>query len=149
MGSWGIKVTPETRRVQIQIPNHTKIHNDGIRFALFETGQEVVDEIRRLIKDPPKTGRIYNFRGRPHQASAPGEAPANRSGKLMKSSFFIVRGFRQMEVGENVGDVPYDEFLESGTKKMKPRQHVIKAVNSTTRNLVKAFETHVQRELNL
>ncbi len=33
----------------------------------------------------PRTGRIYIIRGRPHQASAPGEPPATLTGELRQS----------------------------------------------------------------
>lgn len=33
----------------------------------------------------PRTGRIYIIKGRPHQASAPGEPPASLTGKLRQS----------------------------------------------------------------
>ena len=89
----------------------------GIRSALYTIGAEDVRHLQRLITNPPKTGRFYGK----HQASAPGEAPANRTGRLAKSADFIVRGTSQLEVGEKA---PYAKFLEEGTKKMEPRPHV-------------------------
>lgn len=40
---------------------------------------------KKLTAVPARTGRIYIIRGKPHQASAPGEPPAPISGKLRQS----------------------------------------------------------------
>ena len=75
-----VKTTRKTKQVLISMPDHIARPRRAIEMALHDTGSDVVQETARLIYGPPKTGRIYRFRGRPHQASAPGEAPANRSG---------------------------------------------------------------------
>lgn len=40
---------------------------------------------KKLSARPARTGRIYIIKGRPHQASAPGEPPAPITGKLRQS----------------------------------------------------------------
>lgn len=90
--------------------------------ALHEIGRENVRHLRKLIKDPPHTGRIYNRpgnMGQRHQASAPGEAPAEQTERLAKSAGYRVRGTpfhggsMVMEFGESA---PYGIYLERGTK---------------------------------
>lgn len=72
------------------------------------------ETLRKGIMAPPKTGRMYGS----HQASAPGEYPANKSGDLAS-------GIRQrvarteMEVGTT--DM-HGFWLRMGTKKMAPRK---------------------------
>lgn len=135
-----IVVRKKSRQVLAQIPHHIKLHREGIEQAFFEIGTETVREVRRLIKSGPKTGRIYRFRGRPHQASAPGEAPANRSGRLLRSSDYKVSGSYQMRVGETVD---YAKFLEEGVRgRMAPRPHLLKAVNNQARDTENSLLEH-------
>jgi len=135
----------ENRQIFVEIGNLNKISKEAIKRAFFTFGNDLVRETRRLITEPPKTGRIYRIRRRGrivnHRASAPGEAPANLSGRLRRSTNFKVRGSLQMEIGENT---PYAGFLELGTKKMAARPHLIKAINKKRENL----QLHFQREMN-
>jgi len=115
------------------------LHQEGIRKALIEIGQEVVSETKRLIRTGNRTGRQYSFRGRIHIASSPTEAPANRSGRLARSGGYKVSGPYQMVVGEKV---EYAKFLEDGTKKMKARPHLIVAINNKARDTQSALIEH-------
>lgn len=63
----------------------------------------------------PHSGRMYGS----HQASAPGEFPANHKGPLLASIASEVRGSSEMEVGSNKF---YSKFLAHGTRKMRPRK---------------------------
>lgn len=139
-----ITVDPKSRKVLLDIVKHPHKHKKALRLALNEIGSEVVNKMANYIFRPPKTGRIYNFRGQQHQASAPGESPANRTGKLAGSGSYRVRGYYEMRVFETA---PYAGYLEFGTTKMKPRPHVIRAINANRRNAVRAIEDHVKREL--
>lgn len=121
-----------------------RVHKTGLRKALNETGKDVVDDIVRFIMSPPKTGRIYYFRGRPHQASAPGESPANRTGRLARSASYRTRNHQEMTVGEVA---PYAGYLEYGTVKMDPRPHIVRAVNKNHRNMVRSIEHNVKEQV--
>lgn len=122
-----VSVNKRKQRVLSRIYGHARLFEAGIAAALHEIGADSVREVRRLIKDGQKTGRVYTFRGRRHQASAPHEAPANRTGRLMESSSYQVHGAFQAEVGE---EAEYAQFLENGTKRMAPRPHLLKAANN-------------------
>lgn len=121
-----------SRKVKVKILKSDSIFKTGIRNALFEIGRENVRHTRRLIRDPNKNGRIYRIKGRIHQASAPGEAPANLSGKLAKTMGYNVRGSKEMEFGDKE---EYGKYLELGTKnqdgsiRMKRRPHLEKTVD--------------------
>lgn len=67
------------------------------------------------------------FRNAPHKASAPGEPPATDEGGLI-GSIAVDDRKNQIEVGSEMG-APYAEFLESGTRTMKPRPFLEPAVN--------------------
>lgn len=139
-----IKATRGTKQTLIEIGDAPHLHKKALRLALNEIGSEVVNDIANFIFNPPKTGRWYNYNGRPYQASAPGESPANRSGRLAKSSDYKVRNYAEMTVGETV---EYAKFLEEGTTRMKPRPHIIRAVNKNHRNAINSIRDHVHEEL--
>lgn len=103
------------------IPDKIK---EGVKDTWYIIGPKLRDETRRLIYEPPKTGRIYNIYGRRHQASAPGQSPANLTGRLAQSNDYTVRGHDSLEFGERA---PYARFLEEGTRKIAQRPHLIRA----------------------
>jgi len=131
-----IRVHKKTERVLIDVRNQTKLHRKGIIKAFSEIGQLVGDETKRIIESGSRTGRLYKFNGRSHVASAFGEAPADRSGKLKKSYRYMRNGSSSMRVGETAS---YAKFLEDGTRRMKPRQHLILAINNKSGDAVRAF----------
>ena len=137
-----IKPIKTTKRVIAAMPREVHKHQQGIENGLHVIGGVVQDRIQQLIKEGPKTGRVYRYRGRDHQASAPGEAPANRSGRLAKSVNYNVHGPFQMEVGESA---PYAGYLEDGTGKIKPRPHVFRAITETQGDAVRIFYDEVKK----
>lgn len=142
--SVSVKVTKRTKSVLVGISRSLSAHRCAIRDALHEHGNDVIDENQKLIINGPKTGRIYRFRGRPHQASAQGEPPANRSGVLKDSGGYRVRNPHEMTVGE---EAFYAGFLEDGTRKMKPRPHLIRAINNTAQDLINSILENVNKEV--
>lgn len=128
-----IKLHPKSKEVLIGIDSLGKDLELALKGALHEIGIEVRREDRKLIRSSKKTGRRYGS----HRASAPGEAPANRTGKLAKSVNFHVRNHQEMSIGESAS---YASFLENGTKRIKPRPHLIAAINNkagVTYNIIK------------
>lgn len=112
----------DNRKVFAQINTAVPTIRHEMLLGLHEIGRENVLHLRRMIRNPPHTGRIYNRPGNMgdrHQASAPGEAPADQTGRLRKSVGYRVRGSKMfggslvMEFGESA---PYGIFLERGTK---------------------------------
>lgn len=57
----------------------------GIMRGVIDGTGIVHQTMVQKIMEPPKTGRIYRRNGVDHQASAPGESPANDTGNLVKS----------------------------------------------------------------
>ena len=102
----------------------------GIRRALYEIGGEAQRDIVHRLTTGRRTGRFYAYRGRIIQASAPGEHPARRSGKLARSVDYRVRGWYELEVGIR-GNFPfnYPAALEFGTIKMERRPYIEPASN--------------------
>jgi hypothetical protein len=139
-----IKVTPNTNQVLIDVSKLQGTTERGLRNALNEIGAEGVKETVRLIKTGKKTGRLYSFRGRPHQASAPGEAPANRSGRLANSTNYKTKNHQEMTLGQ---EEDYAGFLKRGRGKLKgPRDSLGKAVTNKAQDTVNSILEHVKRE---
>lgn len=141
-----LSIRPNTmnRTVLITINQASRRMNRDIRLALTEVGRENSRHSQMLIKNPPKTGRFYKFRGRPHRASAPGQPPADRSGDLRRTSGYRVYGSSKMEFGDRM---PYGKFLEEGTSKMRPRPHLKRTVREKSRDNFVTLSNTVHRGL--
>ena len=135
-----VSVHKKSKSVLLDVPRQTRKRKKGIGHALHEIGVLVGRENKKIITTGKRTGRTYTIRGKRHVASAPGEAPANRTGRLVKSYDYKVSGWHTMKVGE---EAPYAKFLEDGTRpmggRMGARQHLIKAVNNKSGDSVRAF----------
>lgn len=90
-----------------------------------EVGMLLTNKLRYMIRNGPRTGRVYTFRGRKHQASAPGEVPANRTGRLANSVGYEATGHHTLVFGE---EAEYARGLELGTARVAPRPHLQVAV---------------------
>lgn len=113
-----ISMTSRSRKNNYTALKADRIFKIGLRKALFDIGLDATRESIDIINNSGRTGRIYNIRGNPHTASAPGEAPANRTGRLKKSMNYRVRDISEVEWGSLI---PYGEFLEKGTRRMAKR----------------------------
>lgn len=93
----------------------TAVLRQAVMRGVVAATEEVRNEAVRLIQSGPKTGRVY---GR-HQASAPGEAPASDTGRLVNS---ITTAFDDVKLtGTVAANTDYAEYLEYGTATMEPR----------------------------
>ena len=121
---------------------------EGIRRGLLDVAPEIEREVVRLIKSPPKTGRLYSFGGRIHQASAPGEAPADLTGQLAESVGSEVTSPTQLVIGDDVS-APHGRWMEFGTDdgRIAARPHLKPAALSKAREVGQAIVRGVHREL--
>ena len=118
---------------------------EGVRRGLLDVGPEIEREVVRRIKSPPKTGRYYFRGGVLHQASAPGESPADWTGTLAESVGFEVSSPREMKIGTRVLIAPYGGAMEFGTKdgKIAPRPFLLPAILSKAREIKQSIEKAV------
>lgn len=123
----------------------------GIDKALWRSGKDVLGAFNKeVLNKTGKTGTIYIRkdrlgRRRRHQASAPGESPANRTGFYRKSAGFSVnQGRRELAFG-NTAD--YSLFLELGTSKMKPRPGLKNAVEDSERDILRNLTNSISDEI--
>jgi ubiquitin len=72
------KIKAATRAMQESIDKELDI-------ALFASAKKVEKEAKQSILSGEKSGRIYQRRSVTHRASAPGQAPASDTGRLVNS----------------------------------------------------------------
>lgn len=146
-----IKIIPDekNKKVEFQLKNIKSNMLKYIRSALFEIGAENTQLIKKYIYAPPKTGRFYRYYYSPgkwrwHQASAPGQSPANRSGFLARSIDYRVHSHFEVELHSTAF---YANYLEDGTTKIKPRPYFIRAVNAKRKDNLRSLQKHVYDNL--
>lgn len=96
--------------------------------SVIRGSMAVANEAVRRIREPPKTGRIYRRRGVEHQASKAGESPAADLGTLENS---VDVEFHESELlGIVYADAPHAEWMELGTRRIRPRPYMGPALAS-------------------
>lgn len=141
-----IKVTRRTKQVLIDLDKHPKVFESSMRAGLEKAGSIVVRKDVELIKNGPKTGRVYMVKGKKHRASSPGEPPANQSGRLARSAGYKVHRHDKMQVGESAD---YATFLDSGTKYMAPRHGLLVAVNETAIDVLNCVNDEINKGIKI
>ena len=93
----------------------------AVQNGLLQTAFLAQSVAQQSILKGPKTGRIYKRgkRGRTHQASAPGEPPANDTGRLASSLRAEVS--TEALTASLIAGTTYAIHLEYGTTKMAAR----------------------------
>lgn len=102
----------------------------AVKNALTDMGKDLKKQTKLSINNVGRTGRIYRVRIRGkikrHQASAPGQVPANMTGALKRSVQYKVTNPVTLEygAGDSTGPVDYAKYLEMGTSRMAPRPYL-------------------------
>lgn len=117
----------------------------GISRGLKPAGDLVKAEMVRLVKATPKTGRWYS-QPKPHRASAPGEAPASVTGRLLRSIRVIID--RKSLVVKIRAAARHALWLEYGTVKMAPRPFIRPALRNSKKKLSALFARETKKTLN-
>lgn len=139
------KEDPANMRTFVSIDDATIRVRRGLRGGLLTIGKENSRHTKNLIRKPPKTGRLYRTGGRRIRASAPGEAPANRSGRLARSVGYKASGWIRVEFGDRA---LYGKFLEHGTMKMAPRPHLVRTADEKRRDNYNTIAESTGKEIN-
>jgi len=140
-----VEVVGESRHKAIISKTLTKLHDDNIRKALRKHGKEVKDELIKVVTTGPRTGRFYTYRGRKYQASARGEPPAKRSGRLSESFMYKSRPLELLiaNTARSKHGAPYPLFLQDGTINMERRPYfdeTIERLESRLESMLEDFE---------
>jgi len=113
--------TVKSKRVINKLLRAETETNKRLHDALCEIGSENVRHAKALMAEK-KSGIVYNLKGRLHRASAPGEAPAIKSGRMQRNMYYKVSGHTELRFGSKV---PHLRYTELGTKFMAPRPLLI------------------------
>lgn len=133
-------------RVQINLPERLDLSRltaemeTALEQTLMGASKIIENDAKASIATGPKSGRIYTTYWRtnrrtmlpfptaeqrvPHRASAPGEAPATDTGRLIGSIF---GGARKLNAWVEVRS-HYGRWLEFGTRRIQARPFLIPAV---------------------
>ena len=106
---------------------------------------DVRNEILRRILQTTKTGRMYVRRGIPHQASAPGEAPASDTGTLARGITVVVNA-QTLTATVNSG-AAHSLPLEMGTPTIEPRPHLRVSLAAQRENIQATIGREIGREI--
>lgn len=132
----------KSRHALITLENPNRKMQLGIADGLKIVGSENKKTIKNLILRQPKTGIKYS--NLPHRSSAPGEAPADQSGKLRRGVQYKANGWDSVEVGDTTEEGVY---LEEGTRRMYPREHIERAARMKQRDNYNTLEEYASRGL--
>lgn len=101
---------------RLQVNSISQTLEQRAKQLVKNTAFGILSDVREAMAES-KSGREYKRKGRPHIASAPGEAPAIDTSTLANSINVEVDGLTAT-VGTNV---EYAMHLEFGTTRMEPR----------------------------
>ncbi len=116
----------------------------GVIAALEELEEPIQEHARGLVINGPKTGRFYTRNRKLHQASAPGEAPANDTGRLAASIYATVNAW-QFNISLSAGRAA--KFLETGTSKMAPRPFLYRTILHFRERIVQTITKKVREKV--
>jgi len=88
--------------------------NASIARTMNFVAQSTAARAKARIRTGAKNGHVYFFNGQRHQASAPGEAPANLSGALASSISYTKMTDRPGSFATAGSDLAYATTLEFG-----------------------------------
>lgn len=124
--------------------------------ALTKSAILVQSTARKKILEGPKTGRYYGkaryvraaARGskkpevlsKVHRASAPGEAPANDTGNLMRKIQIVKVSDEEITI---VSKAEYSKHLEFGTAEILPRPFMQPSLEENVENIQKIMKEEI------
>lgn len=130
-----IKVTTHFDKLITELDNTQKLLKISMEKSLQACGEMLKQEMIKRIESGSKTGNMYGN----HQASAPGQSPADDSGDLVRSLKVDVLKNGEM----NIKGTIYALYLENGTSKMQPRPFIQPSIKGVRRQIQKIFEKEV------
>jgi hypothetical protein len=110
--------------------------NREVKEAVKSSSEKIVGTAKNAIDTGSRSGRVYKRRGRVHQASAPGEAPAGDSGTLENSGAVEVSPDGMTATA--TFNAPHASDLETGTADIAARPFLGPAAQSQERGYIAA-----------
>ena len=134
-----ISLNEKSRKYTENIKNEKIDHRHNILRALNIHGDFVCKKLQEKIETGERHGKVYSYKGKKYTASAPGEPPANRSGKLAHR-FWHTETPAQLTIYNSAfseNGAPYPFYLERGTSKMEPRPYFVSTIQENSVELRK------------
>lgn len=128
----------DNRKITVRIDSQNKVATNQIRLGFMMFGNKLVQDCRRYIIEPPKTGLKHP--GLINRSSASGESPAEQSGVLGRSIAYQQRGGNQLIFGSRA---EYAPFLEEDLS----RPFVSRSVDENENNGEKILENYLKTGL--
>ncbi|WP_020471465.1 HK97-gp10 family putative phage morphogenesis protein [Zavarzinella formosa] len=102
-----------------------KAVDEELSKGTYACAQQIATDYKKSVLAGGKSGRIYKYGAISHQASAPGEAPASNTGRLVNAISVMVDSASSsiMKVATK-----YAMMLEVGTSKMAARPAAVPAM---------------------
>lgn len=128
-----IRFDAKTPKVFVSISNLPNANKKALTAAFIEIGANLVRTTENSILNEPKKGLPYKRKGTGviRISSAPGQAPALLTGQYFEGLKSIPNGSNGLQF---VNYAPHAKYLEKGTKKMRPRPGMRKAIINNLRN---------------
>ena len=115
-----------------------------IKHLVQRSASLVEGEAKKSIASGNKSGRTYMRGGKPHTASAAGEAPATDTGKLIEGITTKVKTEGTKVIGQIIANsfnvTPYAKDLEFGTTNMRPRPYMQPALEKNRPQIKRIFK---------
>jgi HK97 gp10 family phage protein len=124
-----------------------KIAAEEVSKALYVSGKHVEKEAKQSILEGNKSGRTYKRGNVVHRASAPGEAPASDTGRLVNSINTEVSGL-EATVKAGGGIVTYAKHLEHGTRHIAARPFMFPALEKSKAFIRTRFEQALSKTID-
>lgn len=117
---------------------------EGAKEAVKDSTDIVHKEVRRLVLDTPKTGKIrtHKITGEPHQASAPGETYASETGNALANTRKYVENNGM--TGKVTSEAEYAYALEITMNRPALRP----ALSNKQKEISKKFEKKIKDAVN-
>ena len=126
-----------------------KIAEEELAKALYAGAKQVEGEAKKSILQGGKSGRVYRRRTVPHTASAPGEAPASDTGRLVNSvSTELETTALTATVSAGSGLVKYARALEFGTRTMAARPFLFPALEKSKSFIRERFDRALDKVID-
>ena len=122
-------------KASVQLVINDKLIKDLLEKAeadFINSAEEMKDLMIDSIKTGSKSGKTYTRNGMSHQSSAPGQPPANDTGKLIDS----IKVEKRKNTSTLKIDADYAGYLEYGTSKMRPRPFILPALMKIKKKLM-------------
>ena len=128
-------------RLDNRIPDFKKRFAKGTKENLLEATMEWHAGVIEDQLTGSRSGRTYLVPGtkKTYTASAPGEAPASRTGVLRTGYRFRIVNKTGVYTGEVGSPEQYALWLEVGTSKMAPRPHLLPGYEGRKERILKAL----------